>query len=161
MIPLLAVAAPAMAEPRAEAVGAAFARVVGLPGEVSLAAGLVGAGEPRFFLTEKAERPLLTAEGPRSPAELVRQLGTVRQSGKKEALKRLAGNECPGRNASQGYRYFGCESGSVPGAVSVSYLLRNRAGRWIALAIVWNGETAEQGALAAAVEPLLRLMRKG
>jgi hypothetical protein len=130
----------AAADPSAEEVGAAFARVVDLPGEVSLAAALIERGGPRFFLTQKAERSMPT--GPKgevaSPRELVTRVHARRQS-----------------NLS--IVHTGAAS---PGAVSKIWRIRSREGRLILVAAVWNGKAANLPALETAAEPLLKLMRE-
>lgn len=111
-----------------------------MPGEVSLAAALIDGKAPHLFLTQKAEREMPTgAKGETaSPAELIRRIHgrRVKPTGRMEA-----------------------GSGS-PGAVSRVWRLRTRSGRVVAVAVVWNGETASLPALEAAADPLLRLMRE-
>ncbi|HEY0113915.1 MAG TPA: hypothetical protein VGB59_12315 [Allosphingosinicella sp.] len=136
---LLALAAPSAAAPKPEAVGAAFARIVELPGEVSLAAAVIDRREPSFFLTQKAERAMATGRPGEtlSPADLVRKAHSDGPKGRVE-----------GEQGAEG-----------PAAVSKVWRLRTRNRRWVAMAIVWNGESARMGTLDSTAEPLLRLMR--
>lgn len=74
---LLGSAAPARAaEPAAAQVGPLFGEIVGLPGEVSLAAARLEESGPADFLTEKAGRPLAIGSAFKLfvLAELVRQV---------------------------------------------------------------------------------------
>lgn len=73
----LAAAGPAQAaEPPAAQVPALFGEIVGLPGEVSLAAARLEESGPANFLTQKAERPLAIGSSFKLflLAELVRQV---------------------------------------------------------------------------------------
>ena len=158
LLPLLLLAA---AEPSpksgVEEVAAAFGAIVDLPGDVALAAASLGKGEPRYFLTQEAKRTLETGEGRATPLELVARLDSIRAAGDVAAL---ADEPRLMRAAAARHPFFRTRRGSAPGAQSMSVLMRNRSGRWIGLAVIWNGDPAavDETVLAAAVERLVLAM---
>jgi hypothetical protein len=164
LLPLLlllgaaAASAPAAAAPiQAEEIGAAFEAIVDLPGDVSLAAALVDEDEPRYFLTQESERALALG----SPADAVRRLASVRKSGHERALAVLAAGSWPYGATSGRYDFFGAEETFQPGAAALSFLLKNRSGRWIAVSVVWEGASATPDALRPSVERLLGHFAEG
>ena len=97
-----------------------------------------------------------------SPADLVRTLDWIRKSGDKSALDILAINPGLGRSAAEGFAYMGFKGGSEPGVLNASFLLRNKAGRWIALSSTWNNPAAplDEGRFIALMGRLVALMRE-
>ena len=149
-------AGPASAQPGAQEVGNAFAGIVALPGDVSLAAASLGEGKPRFFLTEKMWRELETGDGTDSPEQMVGQIDAARKAGRK--LRAAPG---PFRAQATRFSHFAYAAASASGAQSMRFLLRNKRGRWIALVVIWNGEKANEAGLAVPVARLLALMAEG
>ena len=146
----------AAAEPTAQEIGYAFAAVVGLPGEVSLAAASLAKTEPRFFLTQRMWRELETGNGTASPEHLVGEIAAAWKEGRK-----LSSDPGPFRAQAARFRYFGYAGASAQGAQSMRFLLRNKRGRWIAFVVIWNGEAADEAGLALPVGRLLALMAEG
>jgi beta-lactamase class A len=77
-----------------------------------------------------------------SAADLVRTLDWIRRSGDSNALDILAINPGLGRAAAEGFSYMGFKGGSEPGVLNTSFLLRNKAGKWIAVSTTWNDPAA-------------------
>jgi hypothetical protein len=77
-----------------------------------------------------------------SPADLVRTLDWLRRSGDPAALDLLAIN--PGLNPAlaSNFAYIGFKGGSEPGVLNMSFLLKSREGRWMAVSATWNDEAA-------------------
>ena len=98
-----------------------------------------------------------------SPADMVRTLDWLRRSGDAHALAILAVNPGLGHEAAQGFRYMGFKGGSEPGVIAMSFLLRNKAGRWIALAAALNDPKApvDEAKFVALVARLVALLREG
>lgn len=154
---LLLAAAEPSPQPRPEDVAQAYAAVVGLPGEVSLAAAVLGDGEPHAFLTKRAWVALETGEGKASPLELLAKLDVVRAGG---APKPMADMPPFLRAAATNHPVYAYRSSAGPGAVSMSVLMKNRSGRWLGFAVIWNGDApiVDEARLAVAVERLILLM---
>lgn len=77
-----------------------------------------------------------------SPADLVRTLDWLRRNGDRTALDLLAINPGVGRALAKDFDYFGFKGGSEPGVLNLSFLLKTRSGRWMALSASWNNEAA-------------------
>lgn len=102
-----------------------------------------------------------TVEWFASPADLVRTLDWLRRSGDQAALAILAINPGLGRAASEGFDYLGFKGGSEPGVINMSFLLRQKSGRWLALSVTWNngGAPLDEGRFVALVARLVSMMR--
>jgi beta-lactamase class A len=77
-----------------------------------------------------------------SPADLVRTLDWLRRNGDRTALDLLAINPGLGPALAKDFAYFGFKGGSEPGVLNLSFLLKSRSGRWIAVSATWNNEAA-------------------
>ena len=97
-----------------------------------------------------------------STADLVRTLDWIRKSGDGNALDILAINPGLGRAAAEGFDYMGFKGGSEPGVLNASFLLKNKAGRWIAVSTTWNNsaEPLDEAKFIALMGRLIALMRK-
>ncbi|HEY5722858.1 MAG TPA: serine hydrolase [Allosphingosinicella sp.] len=97
-----------------------------------------------------------------SPADLVRTLDWIRKSGDRTALDILAINPGLGRAAAEGFDYMGFKGGSEPGVLNASFLLRNKAGRWIAVSATWNDPAAplDEAKFIGLMGRLVALMRE-
>jgi beta-lactamase class A len=76
-----------------------------------------------------------------SPADLVRTLDWLRRSGDRTALDVLAINPGLGPALAREFDYFGFKGGSEAGVLNLSFLLKSRSGRWIAVSATWNDES--------------------
>jgi Beta-lactamase enzyme family len=96
-----------------------------------------------------------------SPADLVRTLDWLRRSGDPAALDLLAINPGLGPALAKDFAYFGFKGGSEPGALNMSFLLRSREGRWMAVSATWNNEAAalDEARFAALMSRLIALMK--
>lgn len=96
-----------------------------------------------------------------SPADLVRTLDWLRRSGDPTALDLLAINPGLDPALAKGFAYFGFKGGSEPGVVNMSFLLKNREGRWIAVSATWNNAAAalDEPRFAALISRLVGLMK--
>jgi beta-lactamase class A len=94
--------------------------------------------------TRRGGRPadIAAVEWFASPADLVRTLDWLRRNGDRTALDLLAINPGLGPAAAKDFDYFGFKGGSEPGVLNLSFLLRARSGRWLAVAATWNDESA-------------------
>lgn len=114
-------------------------------------------------LTRLAARPaeIQTVEWFASPADIVRTLDWLRRSGDRTALDLLAINPGLGRALAGDYGYFGFKGGSEPGVLNLSFLLRTRSGRWIAVSATWNDESkaVDEPRFAALMSRLIALMK--
>jgi beta-lactamase class A len=97
-----------------------------------------------------------------SPADIVRTLDWLRRNGGETALGILAINPGLGPNLARDFDYFGFKGGSEPGVLNTSFLLRNKAGRWIALSVTWNNPAAplDEAKFVALVSRLVATMRE-
>jgi beta-lactamase class A len=104
---------------------------------------------------------IATVECFASTADLVRTLDWLRRSGDRTALDLLAINPGLGRPLAGEFGYFGYKGGSEPGVLNLSFLLRTRSGRWIAVSATWNNKAAavDEGRFAALMSRLLSLMK--
>ena len=96
-----------------------------------------------------------------SPADLVRTLDWLRRSGDSTALDLLAINPGVDRALAGDFAYVGYKGGSEPGVVSMSFLLRTREGRWLAVSATWNDEAAalDEARFIALMSRLVGLMK--
>jgi Beta-lactamase enzyme family len=96
-----------------------------------------------------------------SPADLVRTLDWLRRSGDPTALELLAINPGLGRDLAGDFVYFGYKGGSEPGVLNMSFLLRSREGRWMAVSATWNNDKAplDEPRFAALMARLVGLMK--
>lgn len=96
-----------------------------------------------------------------SPADLVRTLDWLRRSGDATALDLLAINPGLGPALARDFAYFGYKGGSEPGVLNMSFLLRTREGRWLAVSATWNNEAAalDEPRFAALISRLIGLMK--
>ena len=96
-----------------------------------------------------------------SPADLVRTLDWLRRSGDRTALDLLAINPGLGQALAGEFAYFGYKGGSEPGVLNMSFLMRNREGRWLAVSATWNNEAAalDEPRFAALMSRLVGLMK--
>jgi hypothetical protein len=77
-----------------------------------------------------------------SAGDLLRTLDWLRRNADPETLAILAIN--PGLGAArQDYAYAGYKGGSETGVLNLSFLLRRRDGRWLALVATWNDPAAK------------------
>lgn len=106
-------------------------------------------------------REIGTVEWFASAADLVRTLDWLRRSGDRTALDLLAINTGLGRGLAKDFDYFGFKGGSEPGVLNLSFLLRARSGRWMAVSATWNNEAAplDEARFAALMGRLIALMR--
>lgn len=96
-----------------------------------------------------------------SASDLVRSLDWLRRNGDATALAILAIN--PGLPpATRDFAYAGYKGGSETGVLNMSFLLRRRDGRWIAVAVTWNDPQSrlDENRLALLVTRLLPLLAK-
>ncbi|HEX6376610.1 MAG TPA: serine hydrolase [Allosphingosinicella sp.] len=102
-----------------------------------------------------------SAEWFASPADLVRTLDWLRRSGDRTALELLAINPGLGPALAGNFAYFGFKGGSEPGVLNMSFLLRSREGRWMAVAASWNNPAAalDEPRFAALMSRLVGLMK--
>ncbi|HYD38377.1 MAG TPA: serine hydrolase, partial [Allosphingosinicella sp.] len=95
------------------------------------------------------------------PADIVRTLDWLRRSGDPAALGLLAINPGLDRSLASDFDYFGYKGGSEPGVLNMSFLLRNREGRWLAVSATWNNsaEPLDEARFATLMARLVGLMR--
>lgn len=96
-----------------------------------------------------------------SPADLVRTLDWLRRNGDSTALELLAINPGLGPALAGDFAYFGYKGGSEPGVLNMSFLLKSREGRWMAVSATWNNEAAalDEPRFAALMSRLVGLMK--
>ncbi|HYI40324.1 MAG TPA: serine hydrolase [Allosphingosinicella sp.] len=96
-----------------------------------------------------------------SPADLVRTLDWLRRSGDRTALALLAINPGLGPALAKDFDYFGFKGGSEPGVLNLSFLLKARSGRWVAVSATWNDESAtlDEPRFLALMSRLVTLMK--
>jgi beta-lactamase class A len=128
-----------------------------LAGDV--ASGSLDSIDPRHF----AAGPVAISEIEwfASPADLVRTLDWLRQSGDEQALAILEIN--PGiPSLRRDFAYAGFKGGSETGVLNLSFLLRRRDGAWFAVSLTWNNPAAavDEAQLVALTSRLLTLMAK-
>jgi beta-lactamase family protein len=102
-----------------------------------------------------------TVEWFASPADIVRTLDWLRRSSDGTALALLAINPGLGSALAKDFAYFGYKGGSEPGVLNMSFLLRSREGRWMAVSATWNNPTAplDEARFAALMSRLVALMK--
>ncbi|MEA3050868.1 MAG: hypothetical protein QOG84_2704 [Sphingomonadales bacterium] len=97
-----------------------------------------------------------------SAGDLLRTLDWLRRNADPTALSILAIN--PGLGAaSRTYAYAGYKGGSETGVLNLSFLLRRRDGRWLALVATWNDPSAklDENRLMLLLSRLLPLLDRG
>jgi hypothetical protein len=96
-----------------------------------------------------------------SPADLVRTFDWLRRSGDPTALGILAINPGVEPALARDFAYLGFKGGSEPGVLNLSFLLKSREGRWIAVSATWNNAAAalDEPRFAALMRRLVALMR--
>ncbi|HEX8655423.1 MAG TPA: serine hydrolase [Allosphingosinicella sp.] len=77
-----------------------------------------------------------------SAGDLVRAMDWLRRNGSDETRAILAINPGLSRTLAAEFDYFGYKGGSEPGVINMTFLLRNRAGIWHAVAASWNNPAA-------------------
>jgi beta-lactamase class A len=82
-----------------------------------------------------------------SPADLARTMDWLRVNGDDEARAILAINPGLAPQIQGAFAYVGYKGGSEPGVISLTWLVRDRAGGWFAVSGIWNNP-------AAAVDPI-------
>lgn len=104
---------------------------------------------------------IATVEWFASPADLVRTLDWIRRSGDRTALALLGINPGLGRSLANEFDYFGFKGGSEAGVLNLSFLLKTRSGRWIALSATWNDEKAalDEARFVALTSRLVTLLK--
>jgi len=104
---------------------------------------------------------IATVEWFASPADLVRTLDWLRRSGDRTALDLLAINPGLGPALAKDFDYFGFKGGSETGVLNLSFLLKARSGRWMAISATWNNEAAalDEARFVALMSRLIALMR--
>jgi Beta-lactamase enzyme family len=118
---------------------------------------------PSTFRPWPGGRPagIAEAEWFASPADLVRTLDWLRRSGDSTALDLLAINPGLPPALAKDFAYFGYKGGSEPGVLNLSFLLKNREGRWLAVSATWNNEAAalDDARFGALMGRLIALMK--
>jgi beta-lactamase class A len=104
---------------------------------------------------------IATVEWFASPADIVRTLDWLRRSGDRTALDLLAINPGLGGALAGDFAYFGFKGGSEPGVLNLSFLLKTRSGRWLAVSATWNNPAAalDEPRFVALMSRLLSLMK--
>lgn len=104
---------------------------------------------------------IATVEWFASPLDLVRTLDWLRRSGDRTALELLAINPGLGPALAKQFDYFGFKGGSEAGVLNLSFLLKARSGRWLAVSATWNDETKalDEPRFVALMSRLLSLMK--
>ncbi|HEX8513247.1 MAG TPA: serine hydrolase [Allosphingosinicella sp.] len=104
---------------------------------------------------------IATVEWFASPADLLRTLDWLRRSGDRTALDLLAINPGLGPALAKEFDYFGFKGGSEPGVLNLSFLLKARSGRWIAVSATWNDESKplDEPRFVALMSRLLSLLK--
>jgi beta-lactamase class A len=104
---------------------------------------------------------IATVEWFASPSDLVRTLDWLRRSGDRTALEIVAINPGLGPALAKDFGYFGFKGGSEPGVLNLSFLLKTRSDRWIAVSATWNDETAalDEARFIALVSRLVSLVK--
>jgi hypothetical protein len=131
-------------------------------GRRRLLAGLAAESVATLDLSRFATKPLAIGEVEwfASPADLVRSLDWIRQSGDRTALDILAIE--PGlAGEARDYAYLGYKGGSEPGVIAMAFLARRKDGSWVAAAGAWNDPSAPVDAarFAALMGRTLALLR--
>lgn len=96
-----------------------------------------------------------------STADLVRTLDWFRRQGDRTALALLAINPGLKPAVAGDFAYLGFKGGSETGVLNMSFLLRNREGRWLAVSATWNDPAAslDEPKFAALMSRLVALMK--
>ncbi|HEX8365135.1 MAG TPA: serine hydrolase [Allosphingosinicella sp.] len=96
-----------------------------------------------------------------SAGDLVRTMDWLRRNGSDESRDILAINPGLGRTVAGEFAYLGYKGGSEPGVINMTFLVRNRAGIWHAVAGSWNNSAAavEDARFLALMTRALQLVR--
>ncbi|HYW14583.1 MAG TPA: serine hydrolase [Allosphingosinicella sp.] len=115
--------------------------------------------DPSRFGGRPAE--IATVEWFASPDDLVRTLDWLRRNGDRTVLELLAINPGLGQALGKEFGYFGFKGGSEPGVLNLSFLLRTRSGRWMAVSATWNDEkqALDEARFVALMSRLLGLLK--
>ena len=84
-----------------------------------------------------------TVEWFASTEDLVRTMDWLRRNAGEAALDILAINDGIGAAAARDFAYLGYKGGSEPGVISMTFLVRTKAGRWSAVSGSWNDKAAK------------------
>jgi beta-lactamase class A len=125
----------------------------------ALAAADISKLDPSRLAGRPAE--IGTVEWFASPADLVRTLDWLRRSGDSTALDLLAINPGLAPALTREFAYVGYKGGSEPGVLNMSFLLKSREGRWMAVSATWNNASAplDEPRFAALMSRLVGLMK--
>jgi beta-lactamase class A len=133
------------------------------PGRRALLPKLAAVAAPALDPARLAGRPVEigSVEWFASPADLVRTLDWLRRSGDSTALDLLAINPGLGPALAGDFAYFGFKGGSESGVLNMSFLLKSREGRWMAVSATWNNQAAplDEARFAALMSRLVALMK--
>lgn len=77
-----------------------------------------------------------------SAGDLIRTMDWLRRNGSDETRAILAINPGLGHSLAAQFAYLGYKGGSEPGVINMTFLVRNRAGVWHAIAGTWNNPAA-------------------
>ncbi len=104
---------------------------------------------------------IATVEWFASPADLVRTLDWLRRNSDRTALDLLAINPGLGPALAKDFDYFGFKGGSEPGVLNLSFLVKSRSGRWIAVSATWNDAAAalDEPRFVALMSRLMSLLK--
>lgn len=93
-----------------------------------------------------------------SPADMARTFNWLRREGGEQALAIMAVN--PGTSLSSRFDYVGFKGGSEPGVITLNYLVRNKSGKWFAVAGHWHRPDAavETATFAALMNRVLAMV---
>lgn len=96
-----------------------------------------------------------------SPADLARTMDWLRVNGDDGARAILAINPGLAPGIQGAFAYLGYKGGSEPGVISLTWLIRNRAGSWFAVSGIWNNPAgaADPITFAALMARAVQLLR--
>jgi hypothetical protein len=116
----------------------------------------------RIDLGRFSGNPLaLDVEWYASPSDLVRTMDWLRRNGDDTARAILAISPAMPPAQRGDFAYIGYKGGSEPGVISMTWLVRARAGRWHVVAGTWNNPAApvEEARFGALMIRAIRLLR--
>lgn len=96
-----------------------------------------------------------------SPADLVRVMDWLRREGDDGARAILAINSGLAPQARRDFAYLGYKGGSEPGVLSLTWLVRTRAGAWHVISASWNDSAAplDEARLTTLMARAVQLLR--